>query len=391
MRILINDISATAGGGVTTTRNYLNQLQNIGGKHEFVVFIPASQEMEYQKYAGDIHLETSHFASKSFAHRLLWEQYELRRFIKQMNIDVLIANNFGLINPPCKQILRNRNALYFSEHFEADLRRRKQYRHLMENRLRRALALASMRSSDVNIVLTNASGRSIPDRYHSVRHLQFKTVPYGFDIEFFTQCQEPLSEQTRNQLKWGETYKRILLVSHYNYFRNFETLIKAIPFLKEQLSERVMIVLTTKIEAGMIHGGYDSTYAAHLIDALGVRSDIAMLGTVPYEQIHRLYKCCDIVVCPSYAETLGYPKAEAMAAERPIVAADLPVHQEVCQDAAVYFDVFDEHALAERCVQVLRDTELYRKLQANAAKQRQQFSWEKQVQALLQIAENIVS
>jgi glycosyltransferase involved in cell wall biosynthesis len=389
MHIVINDISATAGGGITTTRNYLNQLQKMGREHQFFVFVPVSHKAAYQNLAEHIHLETSDFASKSFFHRLLWEQYWLPRFIKKRGIDVLVTTNFGLLRPPCKQILRNRNALYFSEYFEEDLRRRKLYRTLLENRLRRALALASIRASDVNIVPTTAFGKQIQERGF-LENLQFTTVPHGFDVEFFTQSQVPLSDNILKRLKWGETYKRILFVSHYNYFRNFETLIRAIPSLKKQFDEPVMIVLTTRIERGAVHGGYDSTYAAELIDALQVRPDIAMLDVVPYEQVHHLYKCCDLVVCPSYAETFGHPMVEAMASERPVVAANLPVHREVCQDAAVYFEVFDECELAERCVQVLKHPELYRQLQANGAKRVQEFSWEKHVRALLDVAENTV-
>jgi len=310
MRILINDISATAGGGITSTRNYLNQLQNIERKHEFFVFVPTSRKTEYQNHAHNMCLRTSDFAAKSFIHRMLWEQYWLRH-----------------------ECIR---------------------------------------------------------RYGSARHIKFTTIPHGFDTDFFNRCQEPLSERILNQLKLDETYKRILFVSHYNYFRNFETLIKAIPFIEKQLSEPIMIVLTTKIEAGMIHGGYDSTHAGRLIDSLGVRSDIAMLGAVPYEQIHRLYKCCDLFVCPSYAETFGHPMVEAMASGLPVVAAGLPVHREVCQDAAVYFDVFDERKLAEKCRMVLQSQQLYQQLRRNGLKRSQDFSWGKHVKSFLNIVETLV-
>ena len=64
---------------------------------------------------------------------------------------------------------------------------------------------------------------------------------------------------------------------------------------------------------------------------------VVELGAVPYSLLHQVYRECDIYVTPAYAESFAHPLVEAMASGLPIVASDLAVHREICQDAAIYF------------------------------------------------------
>ena len=108
-----------------------------------------------------------------------------------------------------------------------------------------------------------------------------------------------------------------------------------------------------------------------------------MLGSVPYDKLHQLYRLCDVCVCPSYAESFGHPLVEAMALGVPVVAADLPVHREVCAEAAAYFEVFDEHALAAQCVRVLTERPLSESLRAQGLCRSQAFSWDEHCRQLV--------
>ena len=76
------------------------------------------------------------------------------------------------------------------------------------------------------------------------------------------------------------------------------------------------------------------------------------LGTVPYRSLHHLYRACHVYVTPAYAESFAHPLVESMSSGLPVVASDLPVHREICRDAATYFPCFSPDALAERVVQV---------------------------------------
>ena len=159
--------------------------------------------------------------------------------------------------------------------------------------------------------------------------------------------------------------------------------------LHASTGENALLVLTTDIRPGKSYGGYDATLASELIDRLGVRDRIAMLGEVPYDALNDLYRQADLFVCPSYSESFGHPMLEAMAAGLPIVAANLPVHREICGESALYFDAFDENQLARECVRVLTEHNLRDKLRANGEVEMLRFSWDDHVARLIEIIERL--
>jgi glycosyltransferase involved in cell wall biosynthesis len=224
---------------------------------------------------------------------------------------------------------------------------------------------------------------------------RFEVLHFGFNLNSFTANDEPLPAAQLARLNSGQKCHRLLFVSHYNYYRNFETLIRALPIIKTRLRKQagreVQLVLTTDLKAGSRHGGYDATRAAELIDRLGLGDDIAMLGGVPYNKLHQLYRRCDLFVCPSYAESFGHPLVEAMAMGLPVVAANLAVHREVCQAAAVYFEVFNERELAEQCVRVLTGEELRGALTSHGLKRSRSFSWDQHTRGLAALIDRVLS
>ncbi len=76
-----------------------------------------------------------------------------------------------------------------------------------------------------------------------------------------------------------------------------------------------------------------------------------------------------------------------MANNLPIAAANLPVHREVCGDAAVYFDVFAPQQLADQVVRVLSESQLYDQLIQAGEKRVKHFSWDEHVISLMKLVE----
>jgi glycosyltransferase involved in cell wall biosynthesis len=205
----------------------------------------------------------------------------------------------------------------------------------------------------------------------------FRVVPHGFDHEWFRAGQSIAAPAWAAQLDPRPNVARILLVGHYNYHRNFETVLRAIGRLRRTLARPVELVLTTRLGIGVKDRRYDTTAAACLMVSGNLHRCVAMLGSVPPGEMAALYRAADVVVCPSYAESFGHPMVEAMAAGKPIVASDLPPHREVCGDAAVYFPVFDPQVLAEQLHRLLDDPSLAGQLAENGRRRSQQFCWRK--------------
>lgn len=387
--ILLNALAATAGGGLTYLRNVLPRLAKQAGAHRFIVLVPDLSVAPKLPESASLSVETIP-AGGGLLGRLWWEQWHLRKFVRTRGVDVLVAlGNFALLNSPVPQILLNRNALYFSPQFSADLWRRGARRAWLMHQFKSQLARLSIRQADCNVTPTTAFAKQM--QAAGFAQTRFEVIPFGFDAALFTANPQPLPPSLTAKLKPG--CLRVLYVSHYNYFRNFETLLRAWPLIKAQMRARAgketQLVLTTDLKRGAVYGGYDATAAAELIEQLGIGDDIAMLGSVPYEQLHALYRACNVFVCPSYAESFGHPLVEALASGLPVVAANLPVHREVCGEAAIYFNVFNERSLAAQCVHTLREPALQTQLRNRGLRRSHNFSWDAHCQHLLQLIQRL--
>jgi glycosyltransferase involved in cell wall biosynthesis len=388
-RILINALASTAGGGITYLRNVLPRLGKHDKKNSYTVLVPREQAVEYARYE-DSRVSIGTIATfGGAAGRMIWEQTWLRSFISSRQIDVLVSlGNVALFRANVPQILFNRNDLYFSPEFEADLKKRGELRALAVHRLKAGIARASILHATINVTPTAAFAERIR-QFDNLSEIRFEVLRFGFDREIFTGADHPLPVRLEARLRPRENCLRLLYVSHYNYYRNFETLIRALPLIKQEVSERggkeLMLVLTTDIRSGTVYGSYNATAASNLIDDLGLRADIAMLGPVDYENLHRLYRSCDLFVCPSYSESFGHTMLEAMASGAPVVSAGQGVHHEVCGDAAIYFDTFDEIDLAKKCIEALLNPDLRTALIEKGLNRSGMFSWDEHVSRLINL------
>lgn len=87
--------------------------------------------------------------------------------------------------------------------------------------------------------------------------------------------------------------------------------------------------------------------------ALGLVDRVSFLGRVSDGELAALYRDASALAFPSRAEGFGLPLVEAMAAELPVVASDLPVVREVVDGAALLVPVGDAAALAAGLAEVI--------------------------------------
>ncbi len=85
-------------------------------------------------------------------------------------------------------------------------------------------------------------------------------------------------------------------------------------------------------------------YAAEL--KAKASNDVIFAGMRPAEQVRTLYCHAALFVHPSYLEGFPLVLMEALAANAPIIASDIPEHREVGLDAKNYYAVGDTAALA---------------------------------------------
>ncbi len=386
MHLFLNGLAASAGGGLTYLRNVLPHLSAREGVRVTAAVNPQLRR-ELSGLPGVELPEINLHAGT--AGRFWQEQTSLPTTIRRSGADLLVSvGNFSLRKSPVPQVLLSRNSLYTSVDFVRDLQRRHEYGLWLDTRIKSSLARRSISWADRTVAPTEAFAQEL--RRWTGRAVV--AIHHGFDREGFFRNQTPLPADIQQKLDPEKDALRLLYVSHYNYYRNFETLFRALPQMREQLGGRKLkLFLTCRLRSEDNPGTYNAGAAAALVEQLGVGDSVVELGSVPYSLLHHVYRACSLYVTPAYTESFAHPLVEAMACGLPVVASDLAVHREICGDAAIYFPRFSPEELAARVCRVAASDRLSQQLSDRGRERSQDFSWDKHVAELLDLAANLLA
>ncbi len=383
IHLFINALAASAGGGLTYVRNVLPQF---AARDDVRVTVLLSSALRTQlANPGRVSIIEGE-SPGGVAARFWFEQRRLPQLIRQVRADVLLSTgNFALWNSPVPQILLSRNALYASRDFLCDLRSRGDYKIWLDTELKAEFARWSIRRADVTV----APSTAFANQLREVTGVEVTAIHHGFDAESFFADQTPLPETARRALDASEGSVRLLFVSHYNYYRNFETLIRALALLRDRLApRRVCLMLTCKLRSDSNPGTYSADSAAHLVKQLGLAESVIELGSIPYGLLHHLYRACNIYVTAAYAESFAHPLVEAMSSGLPIAAANTEVHREICGESALFFPAMSPTALADQVCRFVQDEELAKSSSVKGLLRSRDFTWKQHVQQLLDLAQS---
>jgi glycosyltransferase involved in cell wall biosynthesis len=386
IHLFVNALAATAGGGLTYVRNVIPQISTRTDAMA-TVLLDAGLRREFQTQSNIEFLEWE--GSSQPALRFWLEQRTVRRLALRSGAGVLLsAGNFAVWNSPLPQLLLSRNSLYTSRDFDRDLRTRGETRLWLDTRLKTEVARWSILVADRVV----APSQSFAEELHRWTGAPIAAVHHGFDRDTFLRDHSPLPDALRHRLECAGGALRLLFVSHYNYYRNFETLIRALPLIRREVAPRpVRLFLTCKLAPGANPGAYRPERAAGLVRQLNVSDEVVELGAVPYSLLHHVYRSADLYVTPAYAESFAHPLVEAMSSGLPVVASDLPVHREICGDAGVYFERFSPQDLAQRILAIAGSPVLAGQLAQAGIVRASAFSWKRHVDQILSLAREVGS
>jgi glycosyltransferase involved in cell wall biosynthesis len=384
IHLFVNALAATAGGGLTYVRNVIPQ---IAARNDAMatVLLDTGLRREFQAPSNIEFLEWE--GTSQPALRFWLEQRMVRRLAFRSGAGVLLsAGNFAIWNSPLPQLLLSRNSLYTSGDFDRDLRSRGETRLWLDTRLKAEFAKWSILAADRVV----APSQSFAEELQRWTGAPIAAVQHGFDREMFLRDNSPLPDAVRQKLECAGGALRLLFVSHYNYYRNFETLIRALSTIRRGLAPRpVRLFLTCELAPGANPGAYRPERAAALVRQLNLSDEVVELGSVPYSLLHYVYRSADVYVTPAYAESFAHPLVEAMSSGLPVVASDLPVHREICRDAGVYFERFSQEDLAQRILAVAGSSKLASRMAQAGVMRASAFSWRRHVDLILSLAREV--
>ncbi|HET6752809.1 MAG TPA: MSMEG_0565 family glycosyltransferase [Jiangellaceae bacterium] len=128
------------------------------------------------------------------------------------------------------------------------------------------------------------------------------------------------------------------------------------------------------------YSGYRDEALAMLPElGLELGRDVILAGTVSDTALHEYYRSADALAFPSVKEGWGLVVLEAMSADLPVVASDIPVLHEYLTDheTAVLTPTGDPQSLADGLLEVVADGALRERLIDGGRSLVPRFSWER--------------
>ena len=195
---------------------------------------------------------------------------------------------------------------------------------------------------------------------------------------------ENIKDQKSNIKNQELGNRYILRVGNFYPHKNVERLLAAFrDLLLQDAGENLKLVMVGKKD--FFHARIQNE-----IKALNIESSVMLLENVEDDELHSLYKHAAATVIPSLAEGFSLTAVEAMSAGSLVVASDIPVHREVCGEAALYFNPEDTNEITQKLNFALSLTQSSKKEFLEAAqKQSQKFSWRKMADETLKVYESV--
>ena len=120
-----------------------------------------------------------------------------------------------------------------------------------------------------------------------------------------------------------------------------------------------------------------------------VPAGVIVTGHLSDRELAAVFRGATALIFPSLYEGFGIPPLEGMVSGCPVIASRIPPVEEVCGDAALYFDPTNISSLHAAMQSIVEQPELRASLVSKGAERAQMFSWRRSAQQLMSAISNV--
>lgn len=342
------------------TERLIENLERVGGEHEFTVFLRKENFDLYRPASPKFRKVLADFRWYSLA-----EQLRFPPLLRKERIDLMHFPHFNVpVLTPCPFVVTIHDLILFRYPTRRATTLNAATYWLKYAAYRATIALAAWRARAI-ITVSGCTKRDI------VRELKVKpdrvTVTYeaadGVEIGQLT------IPGTFDPAAKGIAKPYFLYVGNAYPHKNLERLLDVFASLrKDGLDAQLVLV-----------GKMDHFYTRLKAEAerLGLlaEGDVVFYGYAEEAELAELYRRARAYVFPSLLEGFGLPPLEAMRYGTPVAAAGNSCLPEILDDAAVYFDPEDVVDMAKAMRRTFSDDALRATLAEKGKRRVERFSW----------------
>jgi glycosyltransferase involved in cell wall biosynthesis len=367
MRIVINALSVHSGGGLVSLIELLPALREADKNNEYVVLMAEYQTDIMRSVPDGVRKQIINLSHRNVFLRVVFEQLLLPFVLWRIGADWLYSlGNQTVLLAPCKVCLVMENTNPYSPHPIAWSGRER----VRLFSLRLLAKLSCWRATKVRFLTENS--RRILSARLGISGGKTCVIQQGVRVRELSGGADAVGDSL------GFPARYVLTVSNVAPHKNLECLMKGFDRFVERIGYEGSLV----IAGGLLYREYYEILE-DLRATLPSGEKMLFLGWVDQKGLGLLYTRADMFVFPSVEETFGIPLIEAMAYGTPVIASKakrdsdgyfIPF-EEICGDAAMYFNPFDHEDLAAQMFRLSSDLKLRNRLIKSGLARAHEFSW----------------
>jgi D-inositol-3-phosphate glycosyltransferase len=231
-------------------------------------------------------------------------------------------------------------------------------------------------------------------RFYGAGSSRIRIVPPGVDLSRF----HPIEQSYAKSVIGIEAgHRMILFTGRIERLKGIDNVVRAMAILHQRRADWdwgrmcVSVIGGDPSEEGLRENG-EMARLHELRDELGLSELITFLGARDQDTLQYYYAAADVLVMPSHYESFGMVALEAMACGTPVIASDVGGLSTLVQDGKTGFrvKVNDPEALAKAIERLMDNEARRRRMGHSAACYAEDYSWQKVVDKLVGVYEEVI-
>lgn len=347
MNLIINLSNLYVGGGIQVGLSFINELNKSKSNDNFYLFVskPIINQIDKNKFGEKFHFylipKPSLFLIGRFSNNKLLKKLE--NFIKPDITFTLFGPSYW--KPKSTHItgfadgwVYNPNSIAYDK-----LPPIKRIQRII---VCKAKGFFLRKDASFFIVETSDAKKKLADTLNIVKN---KIFVVGNTYSDIFRKKEYTDVNNKYYIKLPPKQKneyRLVYISHNYENKNLKIITKILPLLK---NENIKFILTIDQKE------FDKTFYLF-------KKNIINLGPISHFSCPSVYKQCDALFAPTLLETFSAAYPESMKMGLPILTSNLSFAQNICKDAALYFNPLQPYDIVKKIKLLINDKTLHQNL-----------------------------
>jgi glycosyltransferase involved in cell wall biosynthesis len=381
MRVAINCLAAKKEGALTYLLNLLPKLVSVNPKHEFILYTDPLTADKISKFLPKVTANVEYILINRLIHpiiRIIWENLIFNQYLKNSRIDVLfcpVPPRPLFCSVPTAVAIRNMEPYCLGLWKKVSWFERIRFLYLR-------FSFGFSLHKATRIVLVAKETQALLEKKHHFDKNKISVIHHGRNKSFRSMKQADALAILADEFNIKEPY--ILYVSKTRPYKNHVELVEALSILQKRWQHKDKLVIV---------GDKQEPYYSQVIEKvveLQLEESVIFLGNIDYDLLPIINNGARVAVFPSTCEACPNIVIETLACGVPMAVSNIAVHQEICEDAVLYFDPFEPESIALTMHELLIDKTKLNVLSNKALLQAEKYSWESTAKDLLSVLEQSV-